>query len=246
MNENMKKAREAAGFSQKQVALTLNVSAPTVSDWEAGKIYPSAKNLMQLSALYGVPTDYLIGCHGMFGAYLKLHHKNETVDTFAEKCGVSVETLKFIEGVGEKPKGNSQTPTSLGTDDIKQIAKILNVDFNYLACLYDGYNPHFVQGVCIPDDDLTKNMQNMLNNRELSDVNLALFGDSINGIKIASTDLSEEALETAKAYDDAESYVQFVVRKLLGLDVQNEEVRFAARKSNATRSSIGPDTDVEI
>lgn len=33
MNINMKKAREAAGFSQKQVAITLKVSTPTVSDW---------------------------------------------------------------------------------------------------------------------------------------------------------------------------------------------------------------------
>lgn len=61
MNANMKKAREAAGFSQKQVSLTLGVSAPTVSDWEAGKINPTVENLKRLSQLYKVPTDYLLG-----------------------------------------------------------------------------------------------------------------------------------------------------------------------------------------
>ena len=43
MNENMKKAREAAGLSQKQVAITLDVSAPTVSEWESGKKFNTAK-----------------------------------------------------------------------------------------------------------------------------------------------------------------------------------------------------------
>jgi len=57
----MKIARENAGLSQKQVALEIGVSAPTVSDWEAGKIYPSVKNLMLLSKLFCVTTDYLLG-----------------------------------------------------------------------------------------------------------------------------------------------------------------------------------------
>lgn len=61
MNENMKKAREAAGLSQKQVALTLQVSAPTVSDWEAGKISPSAAKLKELSKLYNSNVNYLLG-----------------------------------------------------------------------------------------------------------------------------------------------------------------------------------------
>ena len=37
MNENIKKARENAGFSQKQVALELKVSGATVCEWEKGK-----------------------------------------------------------------------------------------------------------------------------------------------------------------------------------------------------------------
>lgn len=61
MSTNIKKAREAAGKSQKEIAVTLGVSAPTVSDWEAGKKFPSAKNLVQLSNYLGVSTDYLLG-----------------------------------------------------------------------------------------------------------------------------------------------------------------------------------------
>lgn len=61
MRENMKKARIAAGLSQKQVAVSLNVSPPTVSEWESGKQNPSAENLKKLSELYNVPVDYLLG-----------------------------------------------------------------------------------------------------------------------------------------------------------------------------------------
>lgn len=58
--KNMRNAREKAGFSQKQVALSLGVSAPTVSEWESGKKNPNAANLQKLSALYGVTTDFLL------------------------------------------------------------------------------------------------------------------------------------------------------------------------------------------
>lgn len=58
---NIKKARENAGMSQKEVAISLKVSAPTVSEWESGKKNPSMQNAMELSKLFCVPTDYLLG-----------------------------------------------------------------------------------------------------------------------------------------------------------------------------------------
>ena len=58
---NFKKARLKMGMSQKEIAITLGVSGPTVSDWENGKKTPSGKNLVSLSNLFGVSTDYLLG-----------------------------------------------------------------------------------------------------------------------------------------------------------------------------------------
>jgi len=57
---NFKKARENAGFSQKEVAISLKVSAPTVSEWESGKKNPNADNLKALSEMFQVPIDYLL------------------------------------------------------------------------------------------------------------------------------------------------------------------------------------------
>lgn len=58
---NIKKARENAGLSQKEVAVSLHVSAPTVSEWESGRKNPSANNMKELSKLLRVPVDYLLG-----------------------------------------------------------------------------------------------------------------------------------------------------------------------------------------
>lgn len=60
MNLRIKKARETAGLSQKVVAITLGVSAPTVSEWESGKKKPSTENLKELADLFGVSADYLL------------------------------------------------------------------------------------------------------------------------------------------------------------------------------------------
>ncbi len=58
---NIKFAREAKGLSQKEIAIHLGVSGPTVSEWETGKKNPLGKNLMKLSDLLGVSVDYLLG-----------------------------------------------------------------------------------------------------------------------------------------------------------------------------------------
>lgn len=58
---NILKARERVGMSQKEVSITLNVKAPSISGWENKKNYPTAENLKQLSALFCVSTDYLLG-----------------------------------------------------------------------------------------------------------------------------------------------------------------------------------------
>lgn len=61
MENNIRFARIESGLSQKEVAITLHVSAPSVSDWESGKKNPTSDNLSKLADLFGVTTDYLLG-----------------------------------------------------------------------------------------------------------------------------------------------------------------------------------------
>lgn len=58
---HFREAREARGMSQKYVAITLGVKPPNVSRWESGATNPTIENLIALSKLYGVTTDYLLG-----------------------------------------------------------------------------------------------------------------------------------------------------------------------------------------
>lgn len=63
-----KECREAKGFSQKYVALSLDVKAPSVSEWENGKSNPTLENLIALSKLLNVSCDELLGQNPVTGS----------------------------------------------------------------------------------------------------------------------------------------------------------------------------------
>lgn len=57
----LRECREKAGYTQKQVAVILKLSGPSVSNWESGKTNPTHENLARLADLYRVSVDYLMG-----------------------------------------------------------------------------------------------------------------------------------------------------------------------------------------
>lgn len=57
----IRELREAKGIQQKELAIDLCVSQPTVSDWESGRKIPSAKSTLKLADYFGVSIDYLLG-----------------------------------------------------------------------------------------------------------------------------------------------------------------------------------------
>lgn len=60
-NNSFKACRLRKGYSQKYVAISLQVAAPSVCAWESGKSDPSVENLKKLAALYEVTVDELLG-----------------------------------------------------------------------------------------------------------------------------------------------------------------------------------------
>lgn len=114
---NILEARKASQKSQKEVAITLNVSAPTVSDWEREKKYPTVENLKQLADLFSVSTDYLLrrtnipSFHSKIsgvwdGAFIKRLRleRGETLNYVAQSIGVS-------PAIYEKYEESSLEPT---------------------------------------------------------------------------------------------------------------------------------------
>ena len=54
------KLRKAHGWSQEDLAEKLNVSRQAISRWENGTALPDAQNVLQISKLFAVTTDYLL------------------------------------------------------------------------------------------------------------------------------------------------------------------------------------------
>lgn len=57
---SLKAARVNAGFSQKEAADLLQVSSKTLSNWENGDTFPSAKKIEALCELYKVSYNDII------------------------------------------------------------------------------------------------------------------------------------------------------------------------------------------
>ncbi len=54
------KHRKANGWSQEEFADKLNLSRQAISRWENGTALPDAQNILQISKLFHVTTDYLL------------------------------------------------------------------------------------------------------------------------------------------------------------------------------------------
>ena len=57
----LRECREKANLSQKYVAVSLGIAAPSVANWERDKTKPSLDNAIHLADLYEVSLDYLLG-----------------------------------------------------------------------------------------------------------------------------------------------------------------------------------------
>jgi len=57
----IRELREARGIEQKEFAIDLGISQPTVSAWENGKKTPSANNWNKIADYFGVSVDYVMG-----------------------------------------------------------------------------------------------------------------------------------------------------------------------------------------
>ena len=60
LSEKIVKLRKNKGWSQEEVAEKLNVSRQAISRWEGASAQLDAVNILQLSKLFGVTTDYLL------------------------------------------------------------------------------------------------------------------------------------------------------------------------------------------
>lgn len=70
IGERLKTLRIEAGLSQKQVAETLKMSKPIVSQYESNQRTPSLSKLIRLSRFYNASLDYICENVDEKGAFL--------------------------------------------------------------------------------------------------------------------------------------------------------------------------------
>lgn len=59
--DKIKELREAAGYSQSQLAKKLDVTRSSVNAWEMGLSTPTTQYIVALAKLFHVSADYLLG-----------------------------------------------------------------------------------------------------------------------------------------------------------------------------------------
>lgn len=60
LGDKIHQLRKASGMSQEELASQLTISRQAISKWELGESVPDTENVLQLSKLFGVSTDYLL------------------------------------------------------------------------------------------------------------------------------------------------------------------------------------------
>jgi transcriptional regulator with XRE-family HTH domain len=60
LGQKIQQLRKENGLSQEELASKLTISRQAISKWELGESMPDTENIVQLSKLFGVSTDYLL------------------------------------------------------------------------------------------------------------------------------------------------------------------------------------------
>ena len=84
MLENLKKLREEAGISQKQLAEFIGVSQQSINKYENHNIEPDIDTMIRIADFFNTSVDYLIG-HTDLRRKIELTHAYE-LNT--DECGV--------------------------------------------------------------------------------------------------------------------------------------------------------------
>ena len=138
-----KQERERIGLTQNELAERLGVSQQTISKYENGSREPDLENLIRMSKIFHVTTDYLLGLTDSTSTYL-LHEQesnyfrdeislriknlmeesNLTVESLASICNLTPEEMRVFLDYGYLPH----------IDVLMKLSDHFHVSIDYLLC----------------------------------------------------------------------------------------------------------------
>lgn len=104
--ENLKKLRTRANMSQIELAQLMDVNQYIISYWEKGRSEPSISQIVKLSEIFKVPSDYLLGKEIIRTENREEFHtvvKNIELDSVDE---ANKKLLDLFKELGEEQKNN--------------------------------------------------------------------------------------------------------------------------------------------
>ena len=88
--EHLKRLRKRKGYTQEIVAEKLGVTTKTYRNWERAETSPASRDLIALSDLYGVSTDFLLGL---------IEEKNRDEKFVLEYTGLSEKAVDHLKSL---------------------------------------------------------------------------------------------------------------------------------------------------
>ena len=121
--ERIKMLRENLNISQQELAKKLSVTRASVSAWEMGISTPSTVYLVELSRMFHVSTDYLLGLE-----------KHLTVDV----TGLTTEQIRILTDLAEHFRKEVQQKKYLGVLCISSF-RFQEANFTYLELCWNDF-----------------------------------------------------------------------------------------------------------
>jgi len=91
LGEKLLQLRKSKGLSQEQLAVQITVSRQAISKWELGEAMPDTDNVVQLSKIFNVSTDYLLNDNYGEGTDAENEASSITITNELPRIDVNVE-----------------------------------------------------------------------------------------------------------------------------------------------------------
>ena len=120
--------RKRAGMSQETLAEKLGVSRQAISKWECGTAAPELENLLAISKLFGVTTDWLLNDAEEIGSEEKSEEEKKTVP----------EQPKTVPPKASDSEWINHLPKSLAKG-VKRFGWLIGVYISFIGACFAGF-----------------------------------------------------------------------------------------------------------
>ena len=195
----LKKLREEHGVKQKDLALFLNITQATLSNWERGRHDIDSKSLIKLADYFNVTTDYILGFSKIQGLSPSIEQiADNRIKELRIKKGMKQSELSKVVNVRQTTVSNWENEvTEIDKRSLFALADYFNVTTDYL--LGKSNNPTPTDST-IPHKSHPISVEDFLAQHGITDKGRA---DTLNGI----LDLMLKA-EADKSFESSNDFLE--------------------------------------